>query len=72
VEWNEKAIHDVVYRYNAAAIVIYVPIAGQWDNGDFMPSPFVRQLAQGEAPSWMKLVYRSSEFLVYEPRPGAS
>ncbi len=72
VEWNEKAIHDVVYQYNAAAIVIYVPIAGQWDNGDFVPSPFVRQLAQGEAPSWMKLVYRSSEFLVYEPRLGAS
>ena len=72
VEWNEKAIHDVVYRYNAAAIVIYVPIAGEWDNGDFMPSHFVRQLAQGEAPSWMKLVYRSSEFLVYEPRVGAS
>src|SRR5262249_10073050 len=23
VEWNEKAIHDVVYQYNAAAIVIY-------------------------------------------------
>jgi hypothetical protein len=60
VEWNEKAIHDVVYQYNAAAIVIYA-------NNDFMPSPFVRQLAQGEAPSWMKLVYRSSEFLVYEP-----
>ena len=72
VEWNEKAIHDVVHQYNAAAIVIYVPIAAQWDNGDFMPSPFVRQLAQGEAPSWMKLVYRSSEFLVYEPRLGAS
>jgi hypothetical protein len=72
VEWNEKAIHDVVYQYNAAAIVIYVPIAGQWDIGDFMPSPFVRQLALGEAPSWMKLVYRSSEFLVYEPRLGAS
>jgi hypothetical protein len=60
LEWDEKAIHDVVDRYNAAAIVIYA-------NNHFMPSAFVRQLAQGEAPSWMKLVYRSSEFLVYEP-----
>jgi hypothetical protein len=60
VEWDEKAIHDVVDRYNAAAIVIYA-------NSHFMPSAFIRQLAQGEAPSWMKLVYRSSEFLVYEP-----
>jgi hypothetical protein len=59
-EWNEMAIYDVVHQYNAAAIIIYV-------NNGFMPSPFVRQLAQGEAPSWMKLVYRSSEFLVYEP-----
>jgi len=60
VEWNEKAIYDVVYQYNAAAIVIYA-------NNSFLPSPFVRQLAQGEAPSWMKLVYRSSDFLVYKP-----
>lgn len=60
VEWNETAIHDVVDQYNAAAIVIYA-------NNSFLPSPFVRQLAQGETPSWMKLVYRSSEFFVYEP-----
>jgi hypothetical protein len=60
LEWNEKAIQDVVYQYHAAAIVIYA-------NNRFMPSPFVRQLAHGEAPSWMKLVYRSSDFLVYEP-----
>jgi hypothetical protein len=60
VEWDEKAIRDVVDRYNAAAIVIYA-------NSHFMPSAFIRQLAQGEAPSWMRPVYRSSEFLVYEP-----
>jgi hypothetical protein len=60
LEWNEQAVHDVVDRYDAAAIVIYV-------NKLFMPSAFVRQLAQGQAPSWVKLTYRSSEFLVYEP-----
>jgi hypothetical protein len=60
VEWDEKATHAVVDRYNAAALVIYA-------NNHFMPSAFIRQLAQGKAPSWMRLVYRSSEFLVYEP-----
>jgi hypothetical protein len=67
VEWNEKAIYDVVDQYNAAAVVIYA-------NKRFLPTPFVRQLAQGEAPSWMKLVYRSGEFLEYEPlfRKGGS
>jgi hypothetical protein len=60
VEWDEKATHDVVDHYNAAAILIYT-------NNHFMPSAFIRQLAQGNAPSWMRLVYRSSEFLVYEP-----
>jgi hypothetical protein len=60
MEWNEKTLRDVVCQYNAAAIVIDV-------NDVFMPSRFVRQLAQGEAPPWMKLAYRSSEVLVYEP-----
>jgi len=60
VEWDEKATHKVVDRYHAAALVIYA-------NNHFLPSAFIRQLAQGEAPSWMRLVYRSSEFLVYEP-----
>jgi hypothetical protein len=59
VEWDEKTTHSVVDRYNAAAVVIYA-------NNHFMPSAFIRQLAQGKAPSWMKLAYRSSEFLVYE------
>jgi hypothetical protein len=59
-DWNEKAIQEVVRQFNAAAIVIDV-------NDIFMPSPFVRQLAQGRTPSWMKLAYRSSEVLVYQP-----
>jgi hypothetical protein len=60
MDWNEKTIQDVVRKFNAAAIVIEV-------HDIFMPSPFVRQLAQGEAPSWMKLAYRSSDVLVYQP-----
>jgi hypothetical protein len=61
-DWNEKAIQEVIRQYHAAAIVI--------DVNEFLPSPFVRQLAQGEAPSWMKLAYRSSQVLVYEPLSG--
>jgi hypothetical protein len=68
MEWKEKAVRQVVDQFNAAAIVIYVPTASEWNNKDFVPSPFVRQLAQGDAPSWMKLVYRSNELMIYAPR----
>jgi len=72
MEWNEKAVRQAVHQFNALAIVIYVPTAAQWNNDDFVPSPFVRQLAQGDAPSWMKLVYRSNELLIYAPRFASS
>jgi Dolichyl-phosphate-mannose-protein mannosyltransferase len=68
IEWNEKAVQKVVHQFNANAIVIYVPTATQSNDADFVPSPFVRQLAQGNAPSWMKLVYQSKELLIYAPR----
>jgi len=72
MEWNEKAVREAVHQFNAAAIVIYVPTAAESNNDDFVPSPFVRQLAQGDAPSWMKLVYRSNELLIYAPRFASS
>jgi hypothetical protein len=68
MEWNEKAVQKAVRQFNAAAIVVYVPTVTQWNDDDFVPSPFVRQLAQGTAPWWMKLVYRSHELLIYAPR----
>jgi hypothetical protein len=68
MEWNEKAVQKAVRQFNANAIVIYVPTASERNNKDFVPCPFVRQLAQGDAPSWMKLVYRSDELLIYTPR----
>ena len=60
VEWNEKAVYDVVGQYNAAALVICTKEL-------LLPSPFVRDLARGESPPWMKLVYQSSDVLVYRP-----
>lgn len=71
VEWDEQSMRDTIKRFNAAAIVIYVPTAAQW-NDDFVPSPFVRQLAQGDAPSWMKLVYQSDQLFIYAPRFASS
>ena len=50
MEWNEKAVQKAVHQFNAAAIVVYVPTATQWNDDDFVPSPFVRQLAQGMRP----------------------
>ena len=72
MEWNEKAVQKAVRRFNANAIVVYVPTATQWNDDDFVPNPFVRELAQGNAPSWMKLVYRSRELLIYAPRFASS
>jgi Dolichyl-phosphate-mannose-protein mannosyltransferase len=68
IEWNEEAVQKAVDQFNAKAIVIYVPTATQWNDDDFVPSLFVRQLVEGNAPSWMKLVYRSRELLIYAPR----
>jgi hypothetical protein len=67
VEWNEQSMRDTVKQFNAAAIVISVPIGDKSRDSGFVPSPFVWQLAQGDSPSWMKLVYRSSGLLVYAP-----
>lgn len=67
VDWNEKSMRDTIHRYHAEAIVIYFPIAREWDDDDYVPSAFVGQLARGDAPSWMKLVYHSSGLLVYAP-----
>jgi hypothetical protein len=59
-EWNDKAVYDIVGQYDAAALVIYTTEL-------LLPSPFVRELARGESPPWMKLVYQSSDILVYRP-----
>jgi hypothetical protein len=67
IRWDEEAMRDVVRRFHAAAIVISAPIAGQPETDD-LPSPFVRQLAQGVAPPWLKLVFRSRDHLVYQPQ----
>lgn len=68
VEWNENAVRQVAHQFNAAAVVIYVPTAAEQNDGESVPSVFVRQLTQGDAPSWMKLVYRSQELLIYSSR----
>jgi hypothetical protein len=59
-EWNEQAVYDTVGQYDAAALVIYTTEL-------LLPSPFVRDLARGDSPPWMKLVYQSSDVLVYQP-----
>ncbi len=69
VEWNETAILDTVRQFNARAIVIYVPASDQRDNSDIVLLLFVRGLTQSDAPSWMRLAYRSDNVIVYAPRP---
>jgi len=64
-EWTEAAVREVAARYKARAIVIYIPVGEQWDDGDYMPSAFVRQLAEGKPPAWMRLSLRSKRLLVY-------
>lgn len=68
-EWNENAIREAMRRFNAQAIVIEAPKGEVTGDGDQIPSEFVRRLAKGEAPAWMKLVHKSGDIFVYVPVP---
>jgi hypothetical protein len=67
VEWSEGAIRDTLSRFGANVIVVSLPQPGAPD--DFLPSPFIRQLAVGEAPPWLEPVFRSSDFAIYAAQP---
>jgi len=67
VEWTERATRNIAIQYRARAIVIYIPEAWQWNDGDYIPSTFIRQLAEVQPPNWMKLEFRSKRLLVYTP-----
>ena len=64
--WNEAAVRETMQRFKVAAVVISAPIAGQPED-DELPSPFIRQLASGQSPAWLKLASRSDRILVYVP-----
>jgi hypothetical protein len=69
VEWDEEAIQDTLRRFDADVIVVSLPKPGAPD--DILPSPFIRQLALGEAPAWLEPVFRSSDFRIYASRLAA-
>lgn len=46
-----------------AELSIVIPTFWLFD----VPSPYIGELAYGNAPSWMKVVYRSNELLIYSP-----
>jgi Dolichyl-phosphate-mannose-protein mannosyltransferase len=64
--WNEATVREATQRFGVAAVVISAPIAGQRQD-DELPSPFIRQLASGRSPAWLKLASRSDRILVYVP-----
>ena len=64
--WNEAKVREAIRRFQVAAVVISAPIAGQ-PQDDELPSPFIRQLASGQPPAWLKLASRSDRILVYVP-----
>ncbi len=67
VLWDEQTVRATVQRFHVAAIVISVPPPDRTDDADDIPSPFVRQLAQGTGPAWLKLEHRSDSMLIYVP-----
>jgi len=67
VEWTEQALRDVATQFRAKAIVIYVPEGEQWNDDNYIPSSFIRRLANNQPPQWMKLEFRSKHLLVYVP-----
>ena len=66
IVWNEATVRSTIRRFNVAAVVITPPISGHLEDDD-LPSPFVRELAQGQSPSWLTLALRSGRVLVYIP-----
>lgn len=67
VVWDEQTVRATVQRFHVAAIVISVPPSERTDDEDDIPSSFVRQLARGTAPAWLKLEHRSDSVLTYVP-----
>lgn len=64
--WDEATVRETIQRFKVAAVVISAPIAGQ-PQDDELPSSFIRQLASGQSPAWLKLTSRSARVLVYVP-----
>jgi hypothetical protein len=67
VIWDEQTVRATAQRFHVAAVVISVPTPAQADDEDDIPSPFVRQLARGTAPAWLKLEHQSGSVLTYVP-----
>ena len=67
LEWDEVAVQKTVRRFDAGVVVISVPPPALLGDDDYLPSAFVRRLAVGDAPPWLRLVHRSSDVLVYVP-----
>lgn len=68
-DWNEEAVRRVVQQFAAKAVVVYLPGGANGDD-DLLPSDFVRGLARGRAPQWLRLRANSATFRVYEPLAG--
>ena len=69
IEWNEDSLRETARRFKVKAIVVYAPTTSEeWDGGSVVPSAFVKKLAQGDAPTWLHLEYRSGNLLVYVPQ----
>jgi hypothetical protein len=66
IVWNEATVRSTMRQFNVAAVVITPPTSAHLEDDD-LPSPFVRELAQGHAPSWLTLALRSGRVLVYIP-----
>lgn len=67
VEWDETAMRGVVDYYGAKLVLITAPNERQPDDSDLIPSSFVRALAGGASPAWLRLVERVGPVSVYQP-----
>lgn len=67
VEWDEAALREVIERFRVSAVVITAPNAAQPDDADLIGTPFIRALANGEAPSWLRPLGRVGPMTVYLP-----
>jgi hypothetical protein len=66
--WNETAVRELVQRYHVRAIVFF-PRIQRWTERHRRLDPFLRALADGQTPAWLRRVHTSPELVLLAVQP---
>jgi MFS family permease len=66
-EWDEARVHETMRRFSVKALVVYR--VGTDGVADELPSAFLKRLAAGDAPAWLRKAGEAAAVVVYVPAP---